>query len=558
MTLRNNIIALCLTATAAAGAQNLNKEITIEKEIVPEQRAATRLNVAHITIKPDVRRTDLKFSYRDLPVALVPGLTLLDPAATAPAITLSPYRGYVAAGYFPAFNASVSAGYNLIADSTTVLNAWVQYDGFSYTGDDFSGNDSRVIDNTADAGLSLTHFFSNWQRLAVDATFGYSAMKHPDLYLKSHRNTRFGLDGKWISGDEKSGYHIDLKLGYFGNSFKNQEEQDLPDAVKEMNFGLGFGINYGGFRADLSGSFLNYNSFNLVEGNVSNSLPFINSGNGKTNGVITLRPGYLFENDAFRADLGVKVQYTVNSGKNFHVAPDVRLALVPSSKFSAYANFGGGEHQNTLLSLFEVSHFMQPFAAHNNSHIPFTADLGFVIGPFSGASFELFGGYAKANDWLMPVYTRQTCFFVPVDMKGWHAGARVRYDYRDIASLNVSLEVAPQDKNEGYYLWRDRAKQVLDIDLTVRPMERLTINAGWELRGDRQMSSWNMSESSLNRYETIDLDAVSNLKAGASYRITDAFTALVRGENLLNKKWQDVTMTPMQGITGLIGVEYKF
>ena len=47
--------AISAITVFSLGAQGLNKEITIEKEIVPEQRAATRLDVSHTIIAPQFK-----------------------------------------------------------------------------------------------------------------------------------------------------------------------------------------------------------------------------------------------------------------------------------------------------------------------------------------------------------------------------------------------------------------------------------------------------------------------------------------------------------------------
>lgn len=589
-TLRYIIPVGLLAVTMMAGAQDLKKEITIEKEIVPELRAATRLSVNHAIISPSVRKNEISFSDRDLAVDIVPGMVRLDPAATFAAVTRSPCRGYAALGYFPAYNLGLSAGYNIIQNKSTVLNAWCQFNGYNYKTDTrFNDEKLKGTDNTGMIGVGLSHYFNEAQSLSVNADFGFTSVKYPGMAPTvmfdddfngrySSSNTRFNIDGRWRSGDRNNNYTVGLDVAMFSNSAKDSEfgygvvvnGLNPPSAVREMNYAVDFGIKYGSLAIDVDASFLNYNAMNsVVLGDVVITPPwssassetagmyYIKKGKGKTNGVVSARPHFIFEGDMFNASVGASLQYTVNSGKNFHIAPDVRLSVIPSSKFSAYAYFGGGEHQNTLMSLFNESHFISPLLAYENSHIPFTANIGLIIGPFTGASLELFGGYAVANDWLMPAMSEGS-FFMPIDMKGWHGGARLRYKYRDIVDFSASFEAAPQKEDRGYYLWRDRAGQVVKIDLSVRPVEKLIVEAGWELRGDRQ-TYFNAAPSGDNMESVpVSLSSLSNLRFGASYDFTDAFSVFVRGENLLNKKWFDITGVQMQGLTGLVGVSYKF
>ncbi len=569
------IACMTMSATIVASAQDLKKEITIEKEIVPELRAATRLNVGHVTISPVVNKSSISLSDRPIAVGIVPRITRLDPAATGDAITVSPYRGYVSLGYFPAYNLGISAGYNLINSSSTTLNVWGQFDGYTYKTDEiFNEKKLNVTDNTAVIGAGLSHYFNESQRLTVNLDFGFTSVKYPghtpvllpdwtesefNGYFRSG-NTRFNLGGRWMSGDKENNYTVGIGLSMFDNSAKKDcfaygldyLTEELKPA-KEMNYKLDFGLKYGLFGIDVDGSFINDNCRNRVEDCV------LITHNGRTSGVISARPHIIFNGDIFTAKAGVNVQYTVNSGKAFHVAPDVELACVPSSKFSAYAKFGGGEHQNTLQSLFDCSHFISPLLNYDNSHIPFEADLGFVVGPFAGASAELFGGYAVANDWLMPALSYGS-YFRTIDMKGWHAGVNLRYSYRELVEFAAGVEIAPQKENRGYYLWRDRAKTVASASVKVNPIDKLSVEIGWEYRGGRETYLYmpDILMTDILPVSTHDLGDMNNLRAGVTYNFTDAFSVFAQAENLLGKKWNDISFVPAQKINGLIGVSYKF
>lgn len=179
-----------------------------------------------------------------------------------------------------------------------------------------------------------------------------------------------------------------------------------------------------------------------------------------------------------------------------------------------------------------------------------TADLRFVVGPFSGASVELFGGYAITKNWLMPATGHES--FLPYDIKGWHAGLKVAYSRGSWLNASVSAELAPQKYNQGYYLWRDRAKSVITANVAVNPIKKLKLSVGYELRSGR---------GTYSRYDNTPfqkLSSVNNLTFGAGYQITPAFTVFGRGENLLNHDNTLLFGIPGQGITGLVGLEAKF
>ncbi|MCM1297581.1 MAG: hypothetical protein NC311_18745, partial [Muribaculaceae bacterium] len=505
-------LSLALTATLCAAAQDLKKEITIEKEIVPELRAATRLSVNHESVALNVKKSSIQMSDRVVPVGLVPSMTRLNPAKTVAAIDVSDYRGYVDLGYFPAYNLGLSAGYRFIDTSSTCLGAWLQFDGFKYDRDRTVSVDDllNVTDsydmgeNTIMAGVAFNRYFNEAQSLRIDAGLGYSAMKFHHAVEQSLQqqqddeldvvipvngksgNLRFNLDARWTSGDEINGYTAAIGFGMFDNrDDKNAGtygltsfHSDMISPVRELSYGADFGIKYGDLAIGVDASFLNYNHMNslaLIPDELTSVspeilLPGIKDGKGKTSGVVSVRPNFTFNYDMLTAKIGANMQYTVNSGKNFHVAPDIDIDFVPSPKFAVNARLGGGEYQNTLGSVFNLTHYMSPQLTYENSHIPFIADLNLVTGPFAGASLEIFGGYAVANDWLMPVVAGYGAAFVPVDIKGWHAGAKAAYNWRNLAEASASVEFAPEKSNRGYYLWRDHASRVMKFALSGRPV----------------------------------------------------------------------------------------
>lgn len=582
------ILPLFLLSASAAVAQDLNKEITIEKEIVPEQRAATRLNVPHSIITPQIRKSNLRFSDSDPDVRLAPGIVTLDPARTAAAVGAYPYRGYIDAGYFPVFNASVSAGYRLVNRRNTSLDASLQYSGFSYgsDSDDAAGKEIKTADNSFDFALGVDHRFNEAQRLRASVNIGFSSVKRPgqaawtpdytQFSQLKNGNTRGRLDAVWTSGDEVNNYRVDFGVGVFANSADSKSgsygllyKPEFPDAIREISGNIGLGVNYGEMGIDVSANILNYNSFNqlavMKEPAGADFGMGLLAGSGKTMALVSLTPRYTHVSETFRARLGARVEYTAGSRKNFHVAPDVSLSVIPSSAFAASLTVKGGEQLNSQEDLFALCRYVSPFAAYLTSHVPVDACLRMVVGPFRGASVELFGNYAVANNWLMPVMGSGP-YFMPTYMKGWRAGVRLRYNYRDIVDFAATAQFAPQGHERGYYLWRDRARQVGSVEVAVHPFSELTVSVSFEVRRKRVMESMTFvasdaADSELpvtHRFSEENLGTVGNLSLGASYRFTPALTFFLRGENLLNRHTYDIQGIRSRGVTGLLGLGYKF
>ena len=530
---------LALGVATLAGAQGLNKEITIEKEIVPEQRAATRLPVTHSLITPKVTQTIPTFSSNGVNAGISPELQLLDPAATADTLTPSPYRGYASVGYFPSYNLGASAGYRLIDDSRTLLGAWLQFNGYSYDRDavtraDNADNKTNVSDNSFKLGVDFARSLTRTGVLSANFNFGYGKNKFNDDDRYTRTATQFLLDADWKGTSGAVNYNVGAFGGYFGNSM--DENSNSP--FSQTTYGGRLGAEYLGLSLDVSALLSSY----------SRDVDNVNTENP---GLISINPSYTYKKADLLVHLGLKADFSINSGKSFRVAPDVRLEYRPDPMFAFYVAADGGVKVNTMASVYDISHFINPTFVYGNSYVPMDLRGGFIVGPFRGGSLEIFGGYAKADDWLMTAYDIMDV----EDVKAWHAGARLAYNYRDIVAAKASVEFAPSSGNKVYYLWRDRAKTVADISVEAHPIDKLTLEAGWELRTGRRLSD---ELHIIGGTELRDLGNVSNLSFGAAYRITEPFTVFARGENLLAKKWDLMGWLPANGVCGLVGVSYKF
>ena len=202
--------------------------------------------------------------------------------------------------------------------------------------------------------------------------------------------------------------------------------------------------------------------------------------------------------------------------------------------------------QNTAAALYNEMSYMAQYTAFQNSHIPFTLDGTMVFGPFKGGYFEIFGGYAKANNWIMPF--KDAIDLEGVDVSGWHAGVTAGYRCGKKFEAKVSAEFASSsdDIKHTYYLWRDRARYVIDVNVKWSPIEKLDITLGYMLRGKRKMES------------SFDLGSFSSFQLGAAYKINPHISVFLDGQNLFNHANFYIGGVPAQGITGLAGVTLKF
>ncbi|MBD5346688.1 MAG: TonB-dependent receptor [Bacteroides sp.] len=589
MTNRTIISLLCVAATLPAYTQ-VSKEITVEREVVATLRDVSPISFTPSVNLPSVEKPTLNYSERTITARIPTMFSLLEPTAVADTIPASPWRGYAAIGYFPAFNLGASAGYRLISSRSTTLDAWLQYDGSSYKiAKDFNSYygdyDHNVKNQSGALGLRLSHLSGGGGHLGLEVNYAIDHFNNPFSRWPfgspvNQTVHRFGLDGLLTSKTNDLGYSIGLNYKLFSPAKGYHQHTDIRP-VRE-NYATLSGALFAtlsetsSYRLDVEAGMISWSRSGIASTIYTGWENSLISCDGQTSGLITVTPSYRYATGKFSLNLGARVDLSINADKFFHIAPDVKAALTPSDFFAVFARVGGGEHINTMGSLFALDRYIAPVFRYDYSHIPVEGEAGLRVGPFRGASLTLSAAYASANGWLMPYsIDLGTTVMQAHDMRGWQFKAGLEYNFRNLANLAITATANPQDKDDitkGYYLDRDRARYTLDAELTLHPMSQLDLMLGYELRACRWMNhlyvrslqycGTRSAEGYSNLTSIFDyvqaLPNLANLRAGASWRCTPAFTVFARLENILNRNTPSYSLIPGQGFKGLVGVAYKF
>ncbi len=567
------IIALAMNVEA----QDLNKEITIDKDIVPELKESNKIAVTPAIPSLKVKHSNLTFNDRAKTTEVKRAISQLEPADNVDTMEISKYRGYAMLGYFPIYNLDFSAGYQFYNNENTKLNAWVQYNGKSYDATPSSGKEMSIYDHSATIDLSLVQRVNELSILNIEADYGYSYFNYPWWGEECTQNANeFNISAKWKSSIDGLKYDATVGYNYFGFSdgvpFDKSKYVNVGsafDAVKEHNINLkGHAMleieDYTSVALDLGLSIAHDNHLLIPAWGKSKGVLWHGYKNNHdyTHSILTLTPHYDIVKDNFSLKLGANLEYQFDINGEMNISPDVYLDWVATDFFSAYAHFTGGVHQNTMSSIFDVSHYFMPAMAYGNSKLPYVIDAGINVGPFENASLKVYGGYARANDWYMPIFVEDNNHMMnEVDFSGWHLGVAASYNYKEWGKIKASYETAPQSYNEGYYMWRDRAKHVVNASLIVTPINPLDITLDYEYRGGRcsyMQSVVSTIEEVKPEYTRYSLGQVNTLSLGGLYRYNKQLSFFARVENLFNYKYDLLYDIPSQGITGLLGLTYKF
>lgn len=573
--------ALCVLSVAAQD-ETLSKTISMPVEFEPSLLSTSRLSSYPTLLDPDYSVTVLSMSDFTTPSRPTTNLLTLSSPTSPDVIAKSPYRGYAALGYMPVFNLGASAGYRIIDTNKTQLGAWLQYNGNSFKSNTDELPDARLTRNTVNVDVNFAHIFRRAGRLGIDAGFIADGLNRPWIHRDSTLSTtQFRVGADWAARTNHIGYFLGAKYRTF--SF-NSPDYNMPanpaagsdwkiyESPTEMRYTVHGGAAYffskeSSLAGHIDVDFLHYSHFQTFDDLTQayfTRLP-LGAPKAKTLGVVSFDPSYRYKSDLLSAKLGLKLQFTSKSGKTVHVAPDVNVALTPHHLFKAYATLGGGEHINNYASLYNYTPYTSSSVAYNNSHIPFTGEIGLTFGPIAGLSVNLRGGYSVANDWLMPVAVvtdvqdRIDYFFAPINLNAWHAGANIDWRVCNALSLSASALFAPGTLKHSYYLNRDRAKMVLDFAVKVNPIEHLQLDASFSLRNRRSAMVYSLYDAAGKATSSMTkLSSMNSLNIGGSYEIFNWLSVFARFENILNNRAGYLPFLEGQGFKGLFGAEVKF
>lgn len=560
--------ALMLLPAAAPAQEQLTKEIDIEREIVPELRAASRMEVFPATMRPVMPQVSLTPGELTSAADYLPLALRYEPASAGAAAPLTPYRGYVDAGYFPLADFGVAAGFAAIARENTSLNIWAnlnrrQYDDKNPIFADYSEgrNDYKTLDVAA--GVKFAHRFSPKGKLGIATDFGYSSFNkgllhsvyedghfYTTVYDPTQSIVQWHLNAGWNgSADNGLRYTIGARTGIFNTS--KAQPVGIPigdpwfllgyeDPQKQTTFGANvcasLPINsVSDFGMDITSD---WQRLKVVVIPGEYPIMEINPSEPKTFGVSSFTPYYSFHNAGFDIHAGVRLDLASDNGSKLYISPDVRFAYNPVAQFGVWLNATGGSKLNTLESLYAVSRYMLPTEVNSTSRVKLDSELGLRVGSFKGIALQGGVAYANVHDWIMPS-ARQMC--ESLNFHSFKVFVGVTAAWRDYVSLTARYDRRLGDGNDNlWYAWRDNTRSVVSASLTVRPFSPLEITAGYT--GCFKRSNGD----------------ISNLSAGATYRIISPLSVFAKFDNLLNRTQYDVVGFQTPGFNGLFGVEYKF
>lgn len=604
------IAALLLAAMALNGAHaqdntNLNKEITLEKDIAPLEKKAVKKNELPKVKKPTTTGAKTQLGYSDLtsPIDVPTTIPTLLPYGYRTAHNFSTKRGYLDIGAGTQANFRVDFGYRILNEEREKLGLWLNHNS-TWNGKnpskvitlDENRNKQKFNDNVlgvdysramgkgvlslgAQAHVDIYNYYGGWN------TPGFTPASDIDIPYKSPYNWDsekqtffdFNLNAGWKSHlmlrDNPLNYNVGLQYGHatYDKSFNEYYKHGAHDNWGVLTLGGSYDIN------DLTTAALGIKGEYLRRG-----------AKAKSNGVldlfdevgqITLSPTYTIRGDMFKLQLGVNAHLSFSDGAFFRLTPNVRFNLALVDGFTFYANALGGKALGYRVPTHYYNHrYDYPMLMYGSIYTPLDAEAGFKVGPFQGLSAKASFGYAIVKNQPGICYYNTMGFpelamrsgmmstYTVIDGRGYWVGAEVNYKYRSLVEATASLKYAPHDDEffandkhyNNYKLGVDRASTVGNLDIKVHPWQPLTFDVGLEYRGGRMALFAEYTGSNIPTFQFVDMDDVINLHAGAKYRLNSSTHLWLQAHNLLNRRYDLLYGQGAQRIGVMAGVSLTF
>ena len=445
------LTAAAITAVAAYPQESndgeLQKSIVIEKDFVPVETDAKKMDVLPQEAPFTAVRTELSFSDWAVPATVEPML-LRQAAMKYSDPSLAPYRkrgyaGFAAGNYL---NMVGSAGYRFIDNDRMQLGAWFQHNSTNggingieenehffhkqFVSDDklsldFSNRFEKGILN-ANASYHYEKFNYYGTPIAVDQ---YHFSREDFLRPGNKKQTvnELNINLIWQNNtDNNVHYYAGIDFNYFGHSYgsalidyeltpDNRYKRQgfyFPDGLKEYHgtvtggIDLGFGEN-SRIGIDAKGQFLNYDNLlgHIVMENAYRpglSSKFITPVNSEHFGMLSLTPYYSKKTDRMNLRIGARLDISFNNGTVFRIAPDVRFDLAMSDKAGLFVSATGGNHINTFHETSAVNRYLAPSFLLPTSYTVIDARAGLNFGLWRGLSMTPYVGFAVTKDHMLP------------------------------------------------------------------------------------------------------------------------------------------------------------
>ena len=581
--MKKNIFAVILGLLATFGLHAqalkdtvLTRQLELQREFNPTLQDANKINSLPTVREPQVTKANTDFATWTVRATPPIEIALPQPGKIMTDIPFSLQKGYLKLNAGNYANIYAALGYRFLDSESDKLNFMFLHNSSNGSLDYNQDVTPRQIkmkymDNFAK--LNFKHIFEASEfdiyGSFLHSQFNYFGNNYGDTRAHNNNNQMlsvFNLKATLHNTQSEAiNYRGSFNYHYFTTKYgKTLTDESLNgnqiEAKIDLNKSFMGGDNLLGVKGDFTGVF--YDEIALSgEEKISNFL------------MVDANPYIHLEGFNWKMRLGANLDFVFDDENSFYISPNIALSLMMTENSSLYVNAMGGVDKNTYLDMYRESRYILPNTIVKHSYTPYAIDGGTKIGAINGFRIDLFGGYKKTKDEHFLVLQSEKApignnppspwiyheFLQPVfgELTHSHIGGRIHSNIW--SPLDVSLEVKKNfyslSKLKGLEFeptelkaWNKPGLEV-DIDATFSVTNDVKVMLGYYFANER----WSIANG-----QSVEMDNINNLSAGALYNISKMFTVNLKANNLLNQSYDIWYGHPAQGISVMGGFTFKF
>lgn len=543
-----------------AVGQNMQQTITVERTVTPigndvQALESIRPNVVH----PNLSENTLPLGHFDGNIDFTSSTDSINPYWHLGLPTNSPYRGYAKVGYLPTYNLSITAGYRFIDTQRSQLAVSARFKGNSWHSKE-ALKQFTVSENTFEADIHLRHKL-NRHILAASANLGHSALSNPTAALIKQKQAynSFLATACVYRNEHRFEYALRADLDHLAAVKPLQLASESKRFHDARNTRLQIGV-HGAYKSEsghLSGVLdLTAKTFNRKGTEIAPGYSYgilTDAPLHKNSSIVSASPSFIYRSESTTLRLGIHLDaISGTDGSKFKPAPDILIAYHPTGRFALELQIYGGSDFNSLRRNLNYSIFAPAFICSAIQHTPLNATITARTGGERGVRTQLQAGYNVCNSTAMPVLHYGYLAFMPIHLKNlWgEASAGYRFDMYKL-DLSASLRI-----NSGGYTHADpncadRARWIAGATVKAEPIQNLSTELSWQLRGNRRcyMTGGN---------EYLDLRNINKLYFKTDYDVNERLSLALELSKYLGKRALILPGLQTPSLCGLLSATYRF
>ncbi|MDO4754970.1 MAG: TonB-dependent receptor [Parabacteroides sp.] len=551
--------------------QELNREMTLEREYDPTVQDANKVNTLPVIKQPEAKKMSIDYATYTVPTDPEKEISLLPSGNIMTDIQHNKRRGYLNFGAGTSLNLNGDAGYHILNTEKDKLNLWFSHRSTNgkvqYIDSDLEKVKAKLNDNMG--GLNFEHEFEK-VILDMGIKYGYSAFNYYGLPLTNptlstpiadqlttyDRETNqanqtiqanIGIESKEGS---PIGYLLDLGYTNFSQKYAFASNIDGPT---EQTFDVKFDLNarFGGEQRIGIGGYVEYFNYSLPLLNGTEFMEY------KNHAEVALSPYYKVHGDNWKVRLGANVMFSTGEESKFMASPNIAADVKVGEKTELYLNAGGKMYSNSLYCLSRINRYASSLYELAPSLNYLDGKVGIRSGVAPGFWFDIFGGYQVTNNELffVPSYSTDMNAFsyqsvLQANAKKAFGGVQLKYSYQQFLDFNlkgVYNAWSVSDIEEAF----GKPKMEINAGITVHPIQKLTASLDYYLATGRK--------TYLGTTKGVqDMKNINELNLTGTYTFNETLGAYLKINNILCQKYELYSGYPMQSFSAMIGVNFNF